>query len=637
MATVNEPTRTTWMQRVVSLDPILFVFAFVYLWLRVQPHLLYHAFGSLLPGAIPFSTDWLFAAETFSMPAAGVVYLTGLLSQGYASSLLGALIIVVMALVLAELTRLHFTRAGIRRGVVMTRLPAVAFFLIVSQYTLSLAACLTVSMGLLFSLVFEKVPCHRTLTRMILYCLMAALGYAVMGAGGVYVFSLMTVIHGGLTRRYIIPTLLAVPVGLVSIWGLSQYVYLLPPKEAFLLATPFSWGMTSGLGTFSLVLLVALYVLTPVAVLVVSGARALLGTIKPVNHKPTERKKGQAAVQSLRRIVVWAKGAVTLSLPTALLIVGVLWSYDGLRRSLFQINASARQKHWFEVIDLARAVPRDRNHISCNHDVNRALYHTGRLPYEMFSFPQNPHALLLTQGGELSVLTQLQFSEVHAELGNINTAEKMASELLAIQGSFGPVIEDLAWINIIKGQDETARVYLNALKEHLGYRDRAEAMLEGLSTGFDPNQAACIAELNSCIPKNPYGVTYGGAIEDILTGLLETNPHNKMAFEYLMAYYLLTRQVQKVAANVGRLDDLGYKGVPTHYEEAMLIHYGSLGQKVDLAKLGISQQAYQRYVTFIQLERSIQSVNRQAALNRLVHEFGTTYFFYCRFGQVGAG
>ncbi len=125
------------------------------------------------------------------------------------------------------------------------------------------------------------------------------------------------------------------------------------------------------------------------------------------------------------------------------------------------------------------------------------------------------------------------------------------------------------------------------------------------------------------------------SIEQILTGLLDRNPRNKMAFEYLMACYLLTGQVGKVAANVKRLDELGYQAIPTLYEEAIVIYVNSQGSRSDLNKFRIRRATMERYVKFVQLRKTLQSYNRQAVLRQLIAEFGTSYFFYFSFGCVG--
>ncbi len=125
------------------------------------------------------------------------------------------------------------------------------------------------------------------------------------------------------------------------------------------------------------------------------------------------------------------------------------------------------------------------------------------------------------------------------------------------------------------------------------------------------------------------------SIEQMLIELLVHNPHNKMAFEYLMACYLLTGRVDKIATNMERLHDLGYQAIPTLYEEAILIYFGSQGQKVDLSKFNIKRNTFERYAKFIQLRNAMQPNNRQAVIGRLIGEFGSSYFFYFTFGRVG--
>jgi hypothetical protein len=117
----------------------------------------------------------------------------------------------------------------------------------------------------------------------------------------------------------------------------------------------------------------------------------------------------------------------------------------------------------------------------------------------------------------------------------------------------------------------------------------------------------------------------------MLTGLLRQNPNNKMAFEYLMACYLLAGQLDNIAANIGRLEQLGYQNVPTLYEEAMLIYHGLRGRQPDLNKINIKRETIERYKRFVRLYNSIQAHNRQVVLQHLLREFGTSYFFYYKF------
>jgi hypothetical protein len=295
------------------------------------------------------------------------------------------------------------------------------------------------------------------------------------------------------------------------------------------------------------------------------------------------------------------------------------------------MNYLSRRKDWPEVLKLGHRLPKNIYNIYCNHDINRALYHAGRLGYDMFCFPQNPHAILLTHEQVESSMTQLKLCDTFIELGNVNYAEKLASEFLAAEGRLGMVLEQLAWINIIKGQNNTARIYLNALRKDLIYRNKASSILNGLKDGFEPDKAVTIERIGSYIRRDGNPRLYTESIEEMLTGLLRHNPYNRMAFEYLMACYLLAGQFEGITANVERLADLGYQEIPTLYEEALLIYQGMHGRKPTLNELKIKPETIERYNRFVRVYKTMQPRNRQRVLPQLAREFGTSYFFYYTF------
>jgi hypothetical protein len=90
-------------------------------------------------------------------------------------------------------------------------------------------------------------------------------------------------------------------------------------------------------------------------------------------------------------------------------------------------------------------------------------------------------------------------------------------------------------------------------------------------------------------------VTTGEPIDQTLAALLKRNPRNKMAFEYLMACYLVTGQVDKIVANVGKLREFGYERIPPLYEEAILIYYGSWRQHGGRGQVQHSPETIRRY------------------------------------------
>jgi len=617
---------------------IFFLLGALYLWLVIEPHLIYQCFGTILPNAHPFVTGWPFLKNSLDLPGGFVAYVSGFLSQGFYYSWLGTVIIVVSSLCLCELSRRHLVAAGYARATVLASVPAILIFLIYSCYKHPLPVCLTVSLGLLCSLVFEIVPLRRLVIRAVVYCLMAAVIFWLSGAGGLLVFLLMTVIYGIFVHRDWRLTVLALLASFAITWGLTQFLFLIPPQKAFLILTPVSPAVTVGMNTYLRVLVILLYGFVPLSVLLLFLGKMVFsktGQTRKIRSKPNKGKKAHNVARQKKLSPRIFKKPAAIAIPIVLTAGGLYFSYDQMSKPFVLTNDYALRKQWDKVLGLGRSLPKGKSNVYFNHDIIRALYHTGRLPYDLFRFPQTPHGLLLTHEKKESYLTQLKLCDVFMELGQVNIAERLASEVLAIKGHFGIVIEKLAWINIIKGQTSTARIYLNALKKDLIYRGTAEKLLIALDNSFAPDQAAYLDRIRSYMFEEGHAGTSKKSIDQMLIELLVHNPHNKMAFEYLMACYLLTGRVDKIAMNMERLHVLGYQAIPTLYEEAILIYFGSQGQKVDLNKFNIKRNTFERYTKFVQLRNAMQPHNRQAVLRRLIVEFGSSYFFYFTFGRVG--
>ncbi|MBN2314978.1 MAG: hypothetical protein JXM79_13685 [Sedimentisphaerales bacterium] len=611
---------------------IFYVLVMLYLWLVVEPRLIYQCFGTILPDAPVFLTGWSFMSNSLHLPGGFILYISGLLSQGFCYSWLGALIIILSALCLCELSRRHLAAAGYTRSAVLSSLPAILIVLIYSQYKHPLTVCLVVSLGLVWSLIFERLSLRTLVVRIIVYCLMSAVLFGLAGAGGLLIFSFMTVIYGIFVRRDFVFSALAIPVGFGIVWCFAQYVFLVLPRETFTVLTSLVPATIQGKNTFPAVLIIILYGFAPLCVFLVLLGRNVFAKFgpKPKKHSGKDKQKEQA-----REFTSIFRNGVKIAAPIVLMLVGLYFSYNRMRKPLIQAHDYSLRRQWDKVLELSRSLPKGASNIYFNHYVNRALYHTERLPYDMFTFPQTPHGLLLTHEKKASDLTQLKLCDIYMELGRVNTAERLATEILTARNHCGIVVEKLAWINIIKEQYETARIYLNVLQKDLVYRKRAQALLKAIDNGFSTDQKAYLDTIRSRMHQEGYLGTRDESVEQILTELLASNPTNRMAFEYLMACYLLTGQVDKIAARMAQIREFDYDGIPTLYEEALLIYFGSQGRKIDFNKSNIRRETFNRYIRFIQLRNSMRPDNRQVVLRSLISEYGSSYFFYSTFGQVG--
>ena len=542
------------------------------------------------------------------------------------------MIVMLSALCLCELSRRHLSAAGYARSTVLSSLPAILLVLIYSRYKHPLAACFVVSSGLACSVIFEKLPVRRLVIRIIAYCLMAAVLFWLAGAGGVVIFAFMTILYGIFIRRDFVLSALAMPVGLGIVWSFAQDVFLILPRETFTVLTSLVPSAMQGENTFSAVLIVILYSFVPVSVILMLLGRNVFAKFRPKPKKRSrkDKKKEQAGI-----LAALLRNGVKVAFPIVLTGAGLYFSYNRMSKPLIQAHDYSLCRQWDEILELSRRLPKGASNVYFNHYVNRALYHTGRLPYDMFTFPQTPHGLLLTHEKKASDLTRLKLCDIYMELGRVNTAERLATEILTARNHCGMVVEKIAWINIIKGNYETARIYLNVLRKDLVYRNRAQTPLKALDDGFTPDRKAYMDTIRSRMHQEGYLGTGDKSVEQILTELLAFNPANRMAFEYLMACYLLTGQVDKIAARMEQIKEFDYDGIPTLYEEALLIYFGSQGRKIDLTKTNIRRETYNRFVKFIQLRNSMRPTNRHIVLKRLISEYGSSYFFYSTFGRVG--
>ena len=107
-----------------------------------------------------------------------------------------------------------------------------------------------------------------------------------------------------------------------------------------------------------------------------------------------------------------------------------------------------------------------------------------------------------------------------------------------------------------------------------------------------------------------------------------------MAFEYLMAWYLLNRNLSKCVQKMDLLPDLGYTKVPTHYEEASLIYAFKTRTPVSLGDYKSNPQIRRKIETFSRIINA-HGGNKQSALKDLSRDLCNTYFFYNIYAASG--
>jgi len=224
-------------------------------------------------------------------------------------------------------------------------------------------------------------------------------------------------------------------------------------------------------------------------------------------------------------------------------------------------------------------------------------------------------------------------SRLFLELGQVNLAEKYASEALEILGDLPAILKHLAVIHLVKGRPETAKVFLNALAKNPAHGKTAGEMLRRLEE--DPRQESDprIRRIRRAMVTTDR-LAADMTAEDVLQALLEKDPHNKMAFEFLMAYYLCDRRTDRVVAGVDRLKDLSYRRIPRHYQEAIIVLWGVptgsppiAGYRLDPETIRSGEDAWKTM--------GVAPTREEGRRRGMAAGFGDTYFFYYLYGESG--
>ena len=206
---------------------------------------------------------------------------------------------------------------------------------------------------------------------------------------------------------------------------------------------------------------------------------------------------------------------------------------------VMQYDFMARYQQWNRILETVNK-EKPNNQIGVTVQ-NLALAMHGMLTQHLFEYHQNGIAGLLPDM-MTDAVSPLPTAEAFYQLGMITVAQRTVFEaqeaILDFQKS-GRCYQRLAQTYLIIGNYDVSRKYLMALQKTLFYRSWANETLPLLGD-------------EEAIAKHPeYGrlrrMTYqddfyfGGHITaDMLERLYESNPDNRLAYEYLVAYYMLT-------------------------------------------------------------------------------------------------
>ena len=618
---------------------LFFTFFYLYLWLYVDLKLIYHGAGIIMNFPV-FYKGWSFFLPFLSYPGGPVEYLSAFLSQLFYYSWAGALVITVQAwLMCLCLDYLLKAANSLRSHLICFTLP-ILLLVLYTQYTYHFVTTIAFLTALLTVCLYLKITLSRdkVFSCVIVYLFMSVIIYYLAG-GAFLLFAVICAIYELIIRsRWKLSLFYLLSAGAIP-YVLGVLIFGFSIIDAFSNLLPFSWKILNYEARKRLVVIVyVLYLLPPLILLVFGLWRALGKRLHFAQNRPGRKsaKKHRNKFPNLpAKIFSWYSGSPKLKCVVELLLLfaiaggTVFYSRNDNLRTRFKVDYYAFHKMWPELLISAQRYPTDP---FIAHAVNRALYHRGRLGYDMFCWPQNPDYLFLSDKKYKWMYWQI--FDVFLDIGVVNIAENALTECLEGLGDRPMVLKRLALINMVKGNLGSAKIYLGALSKTLFNADWAKHYLDLLETDPDLSTDKYIQHLRSlCLDKDC--PMYALLKEKTLSWLLERNSQNRMAFEYLMAWYMLNKQLSKLVQNCARLQDFDYRQLPTHYEEAALIYLYGTGKPLHLNGYLSSPQKRRQIEDFTRLLSSYGG-NKQAASKELSKKFRNTYFFYYIYAPSGS-
>lgn len=595
-----------------------FLVCFVCLWKWVEVSLIYHSAG-LVKDFPSFYWGWEFARDFQTRPGGFVEYLSALLAQSLYSSWFGALVLTSQA-VLICLGLGHFlSRLGLRAVSWMGWIPALLLLGIYSKYRHYSVPATSFAFGTLFLEIWSRFAKAQVTWGLPAAFVFSACLYAAAPMG-LFVFVPLAVLLEVHRQTSDWKSILCFGLCALIPWVEGRALFGFAPGEAYAALLPFRWDPILWKATGAW-MVTGLYSLPLVLCGVGCGLRWIpaRSAIQAGSVNPTERSghnfaPRQAPTQRWRT-PGWGWQAAML----AVIPLGIVWlALHPAIKTFLKVDYLAWHGRWPEVLQLAARNPMS-SFVACA--AAQADYHTGRLTSRLPALT-SPADLLLSNDKSLS---NWKKCDLYFDLGYVNMALHYLTESVEFYGERPVLLQRLALINLALGNLNTAKVYLGTLARAPFHASWARGYLERLAVDPTLPGDAEVSRLRRLMVRTDSVVALSP--EEELLMLLGANGQNRMAFEYLMTYYLLSKNLPGFVKNLPRLRDFPDLKLGPAWEEAILLAAGLSRQPIELPDRSIGDDARQRVASLIKRVQEYGKNLDQARTN-LSAEYGHTYTYY---------
>ena len=280
---------------------------------------------------------------------------------------------------------------------------------------------------------------------------------------------------------------------------------------------------------------------------------------------------------------------------------GIKASFDEMTYELIDYDFLIRTEQWDKIIEKAEKKPATTPlSVSC---VNLALSQKGMLADRLFEFYQN--------GGEglfptftRDMISPVSTAEIFFRLGMVNDAERYmfeAQEAIPNYRKSARLTRRIIECDIINGNYKVAAKLLRRLQKTLFYSNWANQTMALLGNEKAINQHPIYGKLRKYREKKQDFLFSDREMDQMLGLLFLNDNHNRMAYEYLMCYELLQRDMEKFMQYypLGRF--VGYDHIPRTFQEILIGNWMKTHSDPRTIPYSVDAQNVNNTLNFIQL------------------------------------
>lgn len=280
---------------------------------------------------------------------------------------------------------------------------------------------------------------------------------------------------------------------------------------------------------------------------------------------------------------------------------GIKASFDEMTYDLIDYDFLVRTEQWDKIIEKAEKKPATTPlSVSC---VNLALSQKGVLADRLFEFYQN--------GGEglfptftRDMTSPVSTAEIFFRLGMVNDAERYmfeAQEAIPNYRKSARLTRRIIECEIINGNYQVAAKLLRRLQKTLFYSNWANQTMALLGNEKAINQHPIYGKLRKYREKKQDFLFSDREMDQMLGLLFLNDNHNRMAYEYLMCYELLQRDMEKFMQYypLGRF--VGYDHIPRTFQEILIGNWMKTHSDPRTIPYSVDAQNVNNTLNFIQL------------------------------------